>query len=155
MCNQLIFAPVVHLRQLRTRWFVKSKPQKAASPGPTLRPSVNRSLTVTLLRLTRNRVCFFVLCNEIWFNRASESHSMRWSSGAAERFAIASPGPRRPLRLAAQRKVNSYRQQYADNQNISFLPAIMTTSSRTRCDALMRAQHSRFAMGCQLHYQPQ
>ena len=26
--------------------------------------------------------------------------------------------------------VNSYRQQYADNQNISFLPAIMTTSSR-------------------------
>ena len=29
-----------------------------------------------------------------------------------------------PLRLAAQRKVNSYRQQYADNQNISFLPAI-------------------------------
>ena len=35
-----------------------------------------------------------------------------------------------PLRLAAQRKVNSYRQQYADNQNISFLPAILTTSSR-------------------------
>ena len=35
-----------------------------------------------------------------------------------------------PLRLAAQRKVNGYRQQYADNQNISFLPAIMTTSSR-------------------------
>jgi hypothetical protein len=35
-----------------------------------------------------------------------------------------------PLRLAAQRKINSYRQQYADNQNISFLPAILTTSSR-------------------------
>ena len=35
-----------------------------------------------------------------------------------------------PLRLAAQRKGNSYRQQYADNQNISVLPAIMTTSSR-------------------------
>ncbi len=29
-----------------------------------------------------------------------------------------------PLRLAAQRKISSYRQQYADNQNISFLPAI-------------------------------
>ena len=28
------------------------------------------------------------------------------------------------LRLAAQRKINSYRQQYVDNQNISFLPAI-------------------------------
>ncbi len=35
-----------------------------------------------------------------------------------------------PLRLAAQRKTNSYRQHYPDNQNISFLPAIMTTSSR-------------------------
>ena len=35
-----------------------------------------------------------------------------------------------PLRLAAQRKVNSYRQQYADNQNIYFLPAIMTICSR-------------------------
>ena len=35
-----------------------------------------------------------------------------------------------PLRLAAQRKINSYRQQYADNQNISFLPAILSTSTR-------------------------
>ncbi len=35
-----------------------------------------------------------------------------------------------PLRLAAQRKINSYGQQYADNQDIFFLPAIMTTSSR-------------------------
>jgi hypothetical protein len=35
-----------------------------------------------------------------------------------------------PLRLAAQRKINGYRQQYADNQNISFFPAIMSTSTR-------------------------
>jgi hypothetical protein len=35
-----------------------------------------------------------------------------------------------PLRLAAQLKIESYRQQYADNQNISFLPAIMSTSTR-------------------------
>jgi hypothetical protein len=35
-----------------------------------------------------------------------------------------------PLHIAAQRKMNSYRQQYADNQNISFLPAIMSTSTR-------------------------
>ena len=35
-----------------------------------------------------------------------------------------------PLRLAAQRKINNYRQQYADNQNISFLPAIVSTSTR-------------------------
>jgi transcription initiation factor IIF auxiliary subunit len=34
------------------------------------------------------------------------------------------------LRLAALRKNNGYRQQYADNQNISFLPAIVSTSSR-------------------------
>ena len=32
--------------------------------------------------------------------------------------------------IAAQRKINSYRQQYADNQNISFLPAILSTSTR-------------------------
>ena len=35
-----------------------------------------------------------------------------------------------PLGLAALRKMNNYRQQYADNQNTSFLPSIMTTSSR-------------------------
>jgi hypothetical protein len=35
-----------------------------------------------------------------------------------------------PLRLAAQRKINSYRQQYADNENIFFLPAIVSTSTR-------------------------
>jgi hypothetical protein len=35
-----------------------------------------------------------------------------------------------PLRVAAQRKINSYRQQYADNQYISFLPAIVSTSTR-------------------------
>jgi hypothetical protein len=35
-----------------------------------------------------------------------------------------------PLRLAAQRKFNGYRQQYSDNRNISFLPAIVSTSTR-------------------------
>ena len=35
-----------------------------------------------------------------------------------------------PLHLAAQGKINSYRQQYADNQNISFLPALVSTSTR-------------------------
>ena len=35
-----------------------------------------------------------------------------------------------PLRVAAQRKINAYRQQYADNQNNSFLPAIVSTSTR-------------------------
>ena len=39
---------------------------------------------------------------------------------------------RRPTsnKMGHSRKINTYRQQYADNQNISFLPAIMTTSSR-------------------------
>jgi hypothetical protein len=34
-----------------------------------------------------------------------------------------------PIRVAAQRKTNAYKQTYADNQNISFLPAIMSTSN--------------------------
>jgi hypothetical protein len=37
-----------------------------------------------------------------------------------------------PLHIAAQRKMNSYRQQHADNQNISFLSAIVSTSGSTR-----------------------
>ena len=35
-----------------------------------------------------------------------------------------------PMRVAAQRKTNAYKQTYADNQNIPFLPAIMSTSNR-------------------------
>ena len=34
------------------------------------------------------------------------------------------------MRVAAQRKTNAYKQTYADNQYISFLPAIMSTSNR-------------------------
>jgi hypothetical protein len=41
-----------------------------------------------------------------------------------------------PLRLAAQRKMNGDRQQYADNQYISFLPAIVSTSTRMHGDFL-------------------
>jgi hypothetical protein len=35
-----------------------------------------------------------------------------------------------PLSIAAQPKIAVYRQQYSDNQNISFLPAIVSTSTR-------------------------
>jgi hypothetical protein len=35
-----------------------------------------------------------------------------------------------PLRIAAQRKIAAYQQQYADNQNISFVPSIVSTSTR-------------------------
>ncbi len=41
-----------------------------------------------------------------------------------------------PLHIAAQRKINSYRQQYVDNQNISFLPAILSTSTRMQGEFL-------------------
>jgi hypothetical protein len=41
-----------------------------------------------------------------------------------------------PLRVAAQRKTNTYKQTYADNQNISFLPAIMSTSNHMHCEFL-------------------
>ena len=34
------------------------------------------------------------------------------------------------MRVVAQRKTNAYKQTYADNQNISILPAIMSTSNR-------------------------
>jgi hypothetical protein len=34
------------------------------------------------------------------------------------------------MRIASQRKIAAYQQQYADNQNISFLPAIVSTSTR-------------------------
>jgi hypothetical protein len=40
------------------------------------------------------------------------------------------------LRVAAQSKINSYRQQGADNQNISFLPDIVSTSTRMHCEFL-------------------
>jgi hypothetical protein len=40
------------------------------------------------------------------------------------------------LRLAAERKMNSFSQPCADNRNISFLPAIMTTSFRMRGEFL-------------------
>ena len=43
-----------------------------------------------------------------------------------------------PMRVAAQRKINAYGQQYADNQNISFLPAIMSTSTLKRLRGLAR-----------------
>jgi hypothetical protein len=35
-----------------------------------------------------------------------------------------------PLHIAAQRKIAAYQQQYDDNQNISFLPVIVSTSTR-------------------------
>ena len=42
-----------------------------------------------------------------------------------------------PLRLATQRKINSYRQQYDDNQNIFFLPSILSISTRMHGDFLL------------------
>jgi hypothetical protein len=47
-----------------------------------------------------------------------------------------------PLCLAAQRKINSYRQQYADNQNISFLPDIVSTSKHTHAQRVFASSFS-------------
>jgi hypothetical protein len=49
-----------------------------------------------------------------------------------------------PLRVAAQRKVNSYRQHCADNQNISFLPAIVSTSTRMHGELAHRETEAHF-----------
>jgi len=35
-----------------------------------------------------------------------------------------------PLHVAARKKINNYRDQYANNRNITFMPAITSTSSR-------------------------
>ena len=54
---------------------------------------------------------------------------------AARRRARGRPGPRADLLargrcIAAKSKIDDYREQYANNQNISFLPAITSTSTR-------------------------
>ena len=35
-----------------------------------------------------------------------------------------------PLHVAARKKISTYRDQYANNRNITFMPAITSTSSR-------------------------
>ena len=50
-----------------------------------------------------------------------------------------------PLRVAAQRKINAYGQQYADNRNISFLPLVMSTSCRAQRAVTLRSAPSRAA----------
>jgi hypothetical protein len=47
-----------------------------------------------------------------------------------------SQDPTSPLRIAAQRKVNAYRQQSADNQSISFIPAVVSTSTESHGECL-------------------
>jgi len=54
----------------------------------------------------------------------------RFGSSSHVRFANDQQDIDAPERLAVQRKFNGYKQPYADNQNISFLPAIMNTSTR-------------------------
>ena len=39
-----------------------------------------------------------------------------------------------PMCVVAHRKTNTYKQTYADNQNISFSPAIMSTSNHMHCE---------------------
>jgi hypothetical protein len=44
------------------------------------------------------------------------------------------------MRLAAKRKINGDRQQCVDNQNIPFLPAIISTSTRMRTSTRMHGE---------------
>ena len=66
------------------------------------------------------------------WSSTSASHTIYWcSSRPLQNGRLTHPNDvDAPLHVAAQRKINSYRQPYADNQNISFLPAITSTSTR-------------------------
>ena len=59
-------------------------------------------------------------------------HSMKKNS--PPRLANPSPGTPQdldaPLHVAARKKISTYRDQYANNRNITFMPAITSTSSR-------------------------
>ncbi len=77
--------------------------------------------------------------NYLWDQAGSRSLAFDLSI-AHDRFGSSSPPQQNgclshpqdldaPLRIAAQRKIAAYQQQYADN-NISFLPAIVSTSTR-------------------------
>jgi len=61
------------------------------------------------------------------------THDRCWSSSHVQQNRLLSHPQDldAPLRLASQRKINSYGQQYAHNQNISFLPAIVSTRTCT------------------------
>ena len=66
--------------------------------------------------------------------------------------------------IAAHRKIAAYQQQYADNQNISFLPVIVSTSTRMHGEFLRllflqahretEAHFSATGMSSQLRWQP-
>ena len=64
--------------------------------------------------------------------------SRTWSSTPESRTTVMGVAATAPLHIAAQRKINSYRQQYADNQNISVLPTILSTSTRMHGEFLRR-----------------
>jgi hypothetical protein len=68
----------------------------------------------------------------------SMTHDRFWSSSHVQQNGLLSHPQDldAPLRLAAQRKINKYRQQYAHNQNISFLPAVVSTSTRVHGEFL-------------------
>jgi hypothetical protein len=74
-------------------------------------------------------------CRSLVFD-LSITHDRYGSSSHVQQNGLLSHPQDLDLRFAAQRKINGYRQQYADNQNISFLPAIVSTSSRMRCEFL-------------------
>jgi hypothetical protein len=74
---------------------------------------------------------------------AADSLWEQWPP-SAERIADGSQDLDAPVRLAAKRKIDNYRQQYADNQKISFLPAIVCTSIRKWRQCMANFRHGNF-----------
>jgi hypothetical protein len=97
---------------------------RCSRPGPASVYLPLNSLVwyVPSLRYTRGLGWRMHCCVEVTESSTNKQHHLSLLSHPQDLDA--------PLRLAAQRKINGYRQQYADNQNISFLPAIMSTSTR-------------------------
>jgi len=79
----------------------------------------------------RNYLCYQAGSRSLVFN-LSITHDRYGSSSHVQQNGLLSHPQdlNAPLRLAAQRRINGYRQQYADNQNISLLPAIVSASNR-------------------------
>jgi hypothetical protein len=67
---------------------------------------------------------------ELGFDLSIAHHRFGSSSHVQQNGALSHPQDLDgPMRVAAQRKINAYMQQYADTQNVSFLPAIMMSKS--------------------------
>jgi hypothetical protein len=122
------------------RWRRNPRPEKASAPPPHLflqarcctatRHRGAKSLPSALCLVTSKRL----LESPSRTNGVREGGTKTLSKHSTSHWQLGSLSHPQdldgPMRVAAQRKTNAYRQTYANNQNISFLPAIMSTSNR-------------------------